>query len=127
MLDQVRGAGLEVDFDVRGTQARLAPGMDLTAFRIVEEALANTIRHAHTARATVTLTHETGYIAVSVADSGPRRGPDLAGAGCGRAALSGSGLGLAGIAERVAWCGGQLSVGPTAAGGFSVSARLPAR
>ena len=133
VLDQVRGAGLEVDFDVRGTPARLAPGVDLTAFRIVQEALTNTIRHAHTARATVTLTHEPGYITVSVADSGPRRGPDLAGAGAGagagarETALSGSGLGLAGIAERVASCGGQLSVGPTAAGGFSVSARLPVR
>ncbi|HEY6501356.1 MAG TPA: sensor histidine kinase [Streptosporangiaceae bacterium] len=127
VLDQVRGAGLEVDFDVRGTPARLAPGVDLTAFRIVQEALTNTIRHAHTARATVTLTHEPGYITVSVADSGPRRGPDLAGAGARETALSGSGLGLAGIAERVASCGGQLSVGPTAAGGFSVSARLPVR
>jgi signal transduction histidine kinase len=127
VLDQVRGAGLEVDFGVQGTPARLAPGVDLTAFRIVQEALTNTIRHARTARATVTLTHEPGYITVSVADSGPRRGPDLAGTGAREAALSGSGLGLAGIAERVASCGGQLSVGPTAAGGFSVSARLPVR
>jgi signal transduction histidine kinase len=126
----VRGAGLEVDFDVRGTPAKLAPGVDLTAFRIVQEALTNTIRHARTARATVTLTHEPGFITVSVADSGPRRGPDLAEAGAGlrdRAVLAGSGLGLAGIAERVASCGGQLSVGPTAAGGFSVTARLPVR
>jgi signal transduction histidine kinase len=127
VLDQVRGAGLEVDFDVRGTPARLAPGVDLTAFRIVQEALTNTIRHARTARATVTLTHEPGYITVSVADSGPRRAPDLAGAGVRETALTGSGLGLAGIAERVASCGGQLAVGPTAAGGFSVSARLPVR
>jgi signal transduction histidine kinase len=133
VLDQVRGAGLEVDFDVRGTPAKLAPGVDLTAFRIVQEALTNTIRHARTARATVVLTHEPGYITVSVADSGPRRGPDLTGAGAGRGAgvrapaLNGSGLGLAGIAERVASCGGQLSVGPTAAGGFSVTARLPVR
>jgi signal transduction histidine kinase len=127
VLDQVRGAGLEVDFDVRGTPARLAPGVDLTAFRIVQEALTNTIRHARTARATVTLTHEPGYITVSVADSGARRGPDLAVAGERESALTGSGLGLAGIAERVASCGGQLSVGPTASGGFSVTARLPAR
>jgi signal transduction histidine kinase len=129
VLDQVRGAGLEVDFDVRGTPTRLAPGVDLTAFRIVQEALTNTIRHARTARATVTLTHEPGYITVSVADSGPRRGPDLAVAATAlrESALTGSGLGLAGIAERVASCGGQLSVGPTAAGGFSVTARLPVR
>ena len=127
VLDQVRGAGLEVDFDVRGTPARLAPGVDLTAFRIVQEALTNTIRHARTARATVTVTHEAGYITVSVADSGPRRGPDPGLAGAREPVLNGSGLGLAGIAERVASCGGQLSVGPTAAGGFSVTARLPVR
>ena len=125
VLDQVREAGLEVDFDVRGNPARLAPGVDLTAFRIVQEALTNTIRHARSARATVILTHEPGYITVAVADSGPRRGPGLD----GRAGspLTGSGLGLAGIAERVASCGGQLSLGPTEAGGFSVSARLPVR
>ena len=127
VLDQVRGAGLEVDFDVRGTPAKLAPGVDLTAFRIVQEALTNTIRHARTARATVTVTHEPGYITVAVADSGPRPGPALAAAGTRETPLTGSGLGLAGIAERVASCGGQLSVGPTAAGGFSVSARLPVR
>ena len=127
VLDQVRGAGLEVDFDVRGTPARLAPGVDLTAFRIIQEALTNTIRHAPTARAAVAVTYEPGYITVSVADSGPGRGPDLAVAGPRGPALAGSGLGLAGIAERVASCGGQLSLGPTAAGGFSVTARLPVR
>ena len=112
-----------------GTPARLAPGVDLTAFRIVQEALTNTIRHAHAARATVTLTYEPGYVTVSVADSGPHRG-----LGPGRSGTGGTGcpglrgrLGLAGIAERVASCGGQLSLGPTPAGGFSVLARLPAR
>jgi len=89
-------------------------------------ATARAIR-ARTARATVTLTHEPGYITVSVTDSGPRRGTAPAEDGARKAALNGSGLGLAGIAERVASCGGQLSVGPTAAGGFSVSARLPVR
>jgi signal transduction histidine kinase len=137
VLDQVRGAGLPVDFEVVGTPARLAPGVDLTAFRIVQEALTNTIRHAHAARATVTLTYEPGYVTVSVADSGPhwspgRNGavlanPALANPALANPALAGSGLGLAGIAERVASCGGQLSLGPTPAGGFSVLARLPAR
>jgi signal transduction histidine kinase len=135
VLDQVRGAGLVVDFEMAGTPARLAPGVDLTAFRIIQEALTNTIRHAHAAQATVTVTYEPGYVTVSVADSGPgraaarasrdglaRHGPVLEGA-----VLAGSGFGLAGIAERVASCGGQLSLGPTPAGGFSVTARLPAR
>jgi signal transduction histidine kinase len=127
VLDQVRGAGLPVDFEVVGTPARLAPGVDLTAFRIVQEALTNTIRHAHAARATVALTYEPGYVTVSVADSGPRRGLGRDGLVPAGPALAGSGLGLAGIAERVASCGGQLSLGPTPAGGFSVLARLPAR
>ena len=103
--------------------------MDLTAYRIVQEALTNTIRHAHADRAAVTLSYEPGYVTVTVADTGPRR--DGSG-GNGRAAvrpgsaLAGSGLGLAGIAERVASCGGNLTVGPTPAGGFAVTARLPA-
>ena len=75
VLDQVRGAGLPVDFEVVGTPGPLAPGVDLTAYRIVQEALTNTIRHAQADRAAVTLSYEPGYITVSVADSGPRREP----------------------------------------------------
>jgi signal transduction histidine kinase len=99
--------------------------VDLTAYRIVQEALTNTIRHAHAARAAVTLCYEPGYVTVSVTDSGHgtaagRPGPLLMGTGS-------SGLGLAGIAERVASCGGNLTVGPTQADGFAVTARLPSR
>jgi signal transduction histidine kinase len=129
VLDQVRGAGLPVDFEVVGTPGRLAPGVDLTAYRIVQEALTNTIRHAHAAYAAVTLSYEPGYVTVCVADSGPR--PEGVAGNGGTAInpgspLAGSGLGLAGIAERVASCGGSLTVGPTSAGGFAVTARLPA-
>ena len=67
-----------------------------------------------------------GYITVSVSDSGPRR-DGLNGHAAPGPLLAGSGLGLAGIAERVASCGGNLTVGPTPAGGFAVTARLPAR
>ena len=136
VLDQVRGAGLPVEFEVVGTPGPLAPGVDLTAYRIVQEALTNTIRHARADRAVVTLSYEPGYITVSVADSGPRRnGPARAPSrpnGNGSAVarpgslVAGSGLGLAGIAERVASCGGNLTVGPTESGGFAVTARLPA-
>jgi signal transduction histidine kinase len=139
VLDQVRGAGLPVDFEVVGTPVPLAPGVDLTAYRIVQEALTNTIRHADAARAVVTLRYEPGYITVSVRDSG--RGADrrvpAAGNGAGpdrdRATrepgslLTGAGLGLAGIAERVASCGGSLTVGPAQPDGFAVTARLPVR
>ena len=133
VLDQVRGAGLPVDFEVVGNPVPLAPGVDLTAYRIVQEALTNTIRHARAARAAVTLRYEPGYITVSVTDSGRRTdglSPAAAnGAGAGRpgSPLTGAGLGLAGIAERVASCGGSLTVGPNQAGGFALTARLPSR
>jgi signal transduction histidine kinase len=131
VLDQVRGVGLPVDFRVVGEPGPLSSGVDLTAYRIVQEALTNTIRHARATRAAVTLRYEPGYITVSVTDSGRR--PDglaLARDGAiGRpdSLLAGSGLGLAGIAERVVSCGGNLSVGPTDADGFAVTARLPSR
>jgi signal transduction histidine kinase len=137
VLDQVRGAGLDVDLEVVGTPGPLAPGVDLTAYRIVQEALTNTIRHAQASRAAVTLSYEPGYITVCVADSGPGGGPPPGENGSAAAAGPGSprrvpqpagaGLGLAGIAERVASCGGNLTVGPTPAGGFAVTARLPSR
>jgi signal transduction histidine kinase len=123
VLDQVRSAGLAVGFEVTGEPCQLAPGVDLTAYRIVQEALTNTVRHARAARADVALRYEPGYITVSVTDSGPVNGH-----GPRSASLpAGSGLGLAGIAERVASCRGSLTVGPTAAGGFAVTARLPSR
>jgi signal transduction histidine kinase len=136
VLDQVRGAGLPVDFEVTGTPVPLAPGVELTAYRIVQEALTNTIRHARAARAAVTLRYEPGFITVTVTDSGRRTdGLPLAaghGTGTGRPGplptrAGSSGLGLAGIAERVASCGGNLTVGPTQADGFAVTARLPSR
>jgi signal transduction histidine kinase len=131
VLDQVRGIGLPVDLEVVGTPYPLAPGVDLTAFRIVQEALTNTIRHARASSAAVTLTYEPGYVTVRVADSGERRNGSAPSSNGGAAArlsppLAGPGLGLAGIAERVASCGGSLTVGPTGDNGFAVTARLPA-
>ena len=119
VLDQVRGAGLAVDLDVLGAPYPLTPSIELTAFRIVQEALTNTLRHTAAAKACVTMRYEPGYLTVAVTDRGPRRSPP--------AAVNGSGLGLAGIAERVASCGGSLTVGPTQDAGFAVTARLPAR
>jgi signal transduction histidine kinase len=120
-----------VDLEVAGTPGPLSPGVDLTAYRIVQEALTNTIRHSRATRASVRLCYEPGYVTVSITDSGPRPdGRPAAGAGItGHPGplLGGSGLGLAGIAERVASCGGHLTVGPTAGGGFNVTARLPSR
>jgi signal transduction histidine kinase len=118
LLGQVRQAGLCVDYQVTGTPVPLTQGVDLTAYRIVQEALTNTIRHSQASRAEVSLRYENGYVTVRVTDSGQRNGaPPHSG--------SGAGLGLAGITERVASCGGNLSVGPVP-GGFVVEARLPA-
>jgi signal transduction histidine kinase len=130
VLEQVRGSGLPVDFEVVGTPGPLAPGVDLTAYRIVQEALTNTIRHSRATRAAVTLRYEPGYVTVRITDSGTRRdrpSPGGNGSAASRrgAPLAGAGLGLAGIAERVASCGGSLTVGPTEADGFAVTARLP--
>jgi signal transduction histidine kinase len=141
VLDQVRRTGLAVELTVRGTPCPLTPGVDLTAYRIIQEALTNTLRHANAAHAAVGLCYEPGFVTVSVTDtrSGPVTGPGVKepgnGAGYGiaggrvngTAQVRSGGFGLAGIAERVASCGGSLSVGPTDAGGFAVTARLPAR
>jgi signal transduction histidine kinase len=132
VLDQVRAAGISVDLRVEGNPAKLAPGVDLAAYRIIQEALTNTVRHSGADDAAVTLRYEPGYVNVSVTDTG--RGPAAAadarlaeqpGTGSAPTPRSG-GFGLAGMAERVASCGGSLTVGPGQDGGFTVSARLPA-
>jgi signal transduction histidine kinase len=145
VLDQVRGTGLAVELTVRGTPGPLAPGVDLTAYRIIQEALTNTLRHANASCAAVGLCYEPGFVTVSVTDTrseaGTGPGVNEPGNGAVNGIASGSvngpvngtalvrsgGFGLAGIAERVASCGGSLVVGPTDAGGFAVTARLPAR
>jgi signal transduction histidine kinase len=130
LLATVRDAGLPVDLEIVGTPATLAPGVELTAFRIVQEGLTNTLRHSGAGRAGVTIRYEPGFVTLSVADCGPLRGSgqDAAdGRERPRPGLvpGGPGFGLAGIAERVASCGGSLTVGPTAAAGFALTARLP--
>ena len=132
VLDQVRAAGVSVDLRVEGDPARLAPGVDLAAYRIIQEALTNTVRHSGADDAAVTLRYEPGYVHVSVTDTG--RGPAAAAGarlaeerGAGSAPIPQSGgFGLAGMAERVASCGGSLTMGPGQDGGFAVIARLPA-
>jgi len=139
VLGQVRRAGIAVDLRVEGSPARLAPGVDLTAYRIVQEALTNTVRHSGAEQAAVTLAYEPGYLTVRVTDTGqgplaaqlartpepPSRGTPAQENGQARSAEP-RGFGLAGIAERVASCGGSLTIGPGQAGGFAVMARLPA-
>jgi signal transduction histidine kinase len=115
LLDQVRDAGLPVDLAVEGAPRPLAPGVDLSAYRIVQEALTNALKHAGPARASVRLHYGERDMEVEVLDDGA--GPRRAGAG---------GHGLAGMGERVALYGGVLETGARTGRGFRVSARLPA-
>jgi signal transduction histidine kinase len=123
VIDQVREAGLPVELRRLGTPFALAPGIELTAYRIVQEALTNTLRHAATASAEVTLSYEPGFLCIDVTDSGPRQGGGRHGEA--RRLSRSAGYGLAGIAERVASCGGSLRVGPVNGQGFVVAAKLP--
>jgi signal transduction histidine kinase len=127
VLDQVREAGISVDLRVEGSPARLAPGVDLAAYRIIQEALTNTVRHSGADKAAVTFRYEPGFVTVSVTDTGHGFAAAAGPQGTGSTLTSRSGgFGLAGMAERVASCGGSLTVGPGQDGGFTVSARLPA-
>jgi signal transduction histidine kinase len=118
LMAQFREAGLDVTFD--GTAALGdAPGYaGLTAYRVVQEALTNVLKHSASRTANVGISEVAGQLVVEVLDDGP---PHDAGSA---QPLTG-GHGIAGMRERVAAAGGQFSAGPTAAGGFRVEARLP--
>jgi signal transduction histidine kinase len=120
VLAFVRDAGLPVVFSVSGSPAALSPGVDLTGYRIVQEALTNALRHAPGSTACVDVGYEADCVTVRVTDTGPAPCP----VPVPRARLA-HGYGLAGIAERVASCGGTLTLGPVPSGGFAVTARLP--
>ncbi len=115
LCGQVREAGLPVDLTVEGEPRPLPASLDLTAYRIVQEALTNTLKHAGKARATVRVRYEEQALAIEVLDDG--RGVTPATAGGGR--------GLMGMRERVATFRGELEAGPRPDGGFGVRARLP--
>ena len=117
--DLVRGfatAGPEVTTTVTGARCRPAPEVDLTAYRIVQEALTNSTRHANAGQVRVRLHFGPDELEIQVEDDGTGR------AG---AAEPGSGTGLVGLAERATAVGGALQAGPGAEGGFRVHARLP--
>jgi len=113
LAQDVTGAGLAVDLDVDGDTANVPPGIGLAAYRIVQEALTNSLRHAGAQRATVRLDSSSGVLLIEVTDDG--RGPNGRGSG---------GHGLIGMRERVAVYGGSLDVGPGPSGGFRVAANL---
>ena len=117
LLAEVRDAGLPVDLRVEGEPQPLPPGVDLSLYRVIQEALTNTLRHAGPARASVILRYSPAAVEVEVADDG-RGLPD------GSSPVR-FGNGLAGMRERVALFSGEFQAGPRPGGGFSVRARLP--
>ncbi|MEU8245587.1 sensor histidine kinase [Nonomuraea sp. NPDC048916] len=110
------GAGLPVGLSVVGDRRPLPPAVDLVVYRVVQEALTNTIRHAAATKAVVTLTYEPDAVTVQVDDDGGGDAP--------HGHLYGHGL--TGMAERVAAVGGRLTTGDGPSNGFRVVARLPA-
>jgi signal transduction histidine kinase len=116
LLDQTREAGLPVALTVEGAPRTLPPGIDLTAYRIVQEALTNTLKHAGRASATVTLRYKPDSFAIEVADDGR---------GAAALATYADGHGLVGMRERVGVFGGRLDAGPRPSGGYAVRAVLP--
>jgi signal transduction histidine kinase len=115
----VSKAGLAVKLQVNGTRPPLPAGVDLSAYRIVQEALTNVVKHAGPARAQVAVGYRDHEVTVEVTDDG--RGA-VTSASDGRV---GTGHGLIGMRERVQAFGGDLEVGPGPDGGFRVAARLP--
>jgi signal transduction histidine kinase len=119
LLAEVTNAGLAVRLRVEGTPSPLPAGVDLSAYRIVQEALTNVVKHAGPAQAQVMIRYRDRDLTVEVTDDG--RGV-AAPAGDDR---GGTGHGLIGMRERVAAFGGELEIGPCPGGGFRVAARLP--
>jgi signal transduction histidine kinase len=122
LIDGVTAAGLPVDLHLGELPAGLPPGLDLAAFRVVQEALTNVIKHAGKPRTSVSVECHDGTLVVAVADAGRPTGS----AGGAAPAIPGAGRGLLGLRERVAVYGGELEAGPQPDGGWVVRARMPA-
>ncbi|MFD5704064.1 sensor histidine kinase [Streptomyces lasiicapitis] len=120
LVDQSRAAGMAVDLSVEGDTREYAADVEETAYRVVQEALTNVHKHAAGAKTYVRLAHRDAEIAMQVENGPP---PEAGGADAG---LPSGGNGLVGMKERVTALGGVFVSGPTDAGGFRVSAVLPA-
>jgi signal transduction histidine kinase len=116
LVEQVRVSGLPVELRVEGEPTHLPAGVDLSAYRIVQEALTNVVKHAHATRAEVEIRYRPDALELAIDDDGP--GTSATGNGA-------AGHGLIGMRERVALYGGRLDAGRRDGGGYSVRARLP--
>jgi signal transduction histidine kinase len=111
---QVSEAGLPVEVTIEGDQRELPPGVDVSAFRIVQEALTNALKHAGPATAHVLVRYGEDELELEILDTGP-----------GAEAVDGGGHGLVGMRERAALYGGEVVAGRRTGGGFAVRVRLP--
>jgi signal transduction histidine kinase len=114
LIEQAREAGLSVELRVEGEPQPLPAGVDLTAYRLVQEGLTNALKHARAERAQVVVCYGDGDLEVTVSDDGR-----------GAGSADGGGHGLVGMRERVAVFGGELEAGPRAEGGYRLRAKLP--
>jgi signal transduction histidine kinase len=114
LLDEIGRAGLPVELHVDGEPFRLPRGVDLSAYRIVQEGLTNALKHARASNADVTLRYAPDELQIEVRDDGD-----------GRAKSDGPGYGLVGVRERVKIYGGEMTAGAATGGGFILSTRLP--
>jgi len=118
LIEQTREAGLPVEVTVQGNPYELPQGAELSAFRIVQEALTNSLKHAGPSHATVCITYSSSKIELRVTDDGHGAAQRLSNGSDG-------GHGLVGMRERVAMFGGELKTGPLPGGGYEVRATLP--
>ena len=114
LADRLSSAGLPVEVTIEGEPVELPPGVDVSAYRIVQEALTNALKHAGPARARVIVRYRADELELEVVDDG-----------AGNGAGGGTGHGLAGIHERVGIYGGRLEAGRRPEGGYALRARLP--
>jgi signal transduction histidine kinase len=114
LLAKVRATGLPVELSVEGTPRELPPGVDVSAYRIVQEALTNALKHAGPSRARVVVRYTTDELGLEIVDDGAGSGESQAG-----------GHGMIGMRERVSVFGGELTAGPRPEGGYALHARLP--
>ena len=114
LVAQASEAGLEVDLRIEGEAVELPAGLDLTAYRLVQEGLTNAVKHAQAKRVQVVVQYSDGEVEVTVSDDGR-------GVGTG----DGGGHGLVGMRERVSVYGGELDAGPKPGGGYRLRAKLP--
>ena len=117
MVERVRAGGVPVELRVTGAPRPLAPGVELCAYRVVQEALTNVLKHARGASATVELAYRRRHVEVAVTDDGEGVILDRV--------RPGGGHGLIGMRERAKLYGGAISIGPLSEGGFAVRLTLP--